>query len=77
MSFPVKKMLGRHRRTPTHQGRGEGFVIGDPEGVRIEDLGLFHFQEIPAIGRRCFRVDCHPVGVEDVFRRERADRRAI
>ena len=70
--LPGQEVLRQDADRPAHQGRGEGLVIGHPEGVVVEDLGLLHLEEVAGIGRGRLRIDRDLVGVEDIRRGEGA-----
>ena len=62
-----KQVLRKDADRPAHQGRGERLVIGHPEGVSVQDLGLLHFEEVARVGRGRFGIDRHLVRVEHIL----------
>jgi len=64
---PLQQVAREDPDGPAHQRGGKGPVVGRPEGVVVQNLGLLHLEKVARIGGRRFGIDGHLVGVQDVM----------
>ena len=67
----LQQVPGDDAHPPAIQGRGEGLGVGDPEGVVVRGLGLFHLEVVAGVGGGGLGIHHHLVGEEDILGGER------